>query len=43
MPLPIPTQDFLTGNKIQEKIVEITGNEMSKDADTDDEEAAIEV
>ena len=43
MPLPMPTQDFLTGNKMQEKIVEITGNEMSKDADTDDEEAVIEV
>jgi hypothetical protein len=43
MPLPMPTQDFLTGNKIQEKIVEITGNEMSKDADTDTEEEAINV
>lgn len=43
MPLPMPTQDFLTGNKIQEKIVEIKGNQMTKDADTDDEENYIKV
>jgi hypothetical protein len=43
MPLPMPTQDFLTGNKIQEKIVEIKGNQMTKDADTDDEENDIKV
>jgi hypothetical protein len=43
MPLPMPTQDFLTGNKMQEKIVEITGNEISNNADTDTEEEPIEV
>lgn len=43
--LPVPTQNFLSEDKIKEMkdLVEITGNQMSKDADTDDEEAAIEV
>jgi len=43
--LPVPTQNFLSEDKIKEMkdLVEITGNQMNKDADTDDEEAAIEV
>lgn len=50
MPLPMPTQDFLSGNKIQdmsqfetlmkasEQVTDIKGNEMSKDEQTDSED-----
>jgi hypothetical protein len=48
--LPIPTQNFLSEDKMKdlvknhEQVVEIKGNEMSKDVDTDsEEEQAIEV
>jgi len=50
IPLPIPTQNFLSEDKMKdlvknhEQVVEIKGNEMSKDVDTDsEEETAIEV
>ncbi len=55
MPLPMPTQDFLSGNNVRdlssfgklmnpsEPVVDIKGNEISKNEDTDSEEECIDV